>query len=736
MLLLMVSVLTAQTTCTQTSTTTRETYFSSWLGQEMYYTVVLPPCFDSTRTYPTLYLFHGSNDDDNHWVRLGLPSLLDAGLTSGNLPEMLVVLPFGNVIANRNFFDNVSWSNIFLTELMPDAQAKYPSISTNPQTTAIGGISRGGFWAYQIGLRHPELFGTIGGHSAFFDLYHAEPQDNPLDLILSAPNLETMALWLDRGAQDYAAPGLDIMNDRMQERGLTYTYNIYPTGEHNNDYWREHVAEYLRFYAGSFARNTSPTPTSTSDSSGGFVTNTPMGTALPVSGFVTNTPNAPIATVTNQPTLTVTPIGASVSLFVPAVAFPSLQTTIAKTELEALLRGETNARLIIDTDTQQALLNVGVVLQGIRLVAPNELQDALWADREAFTLVPVSVLTTQLRVLWLDDQPIFSNLASYPFAFASNTSNFNPDLLTRITASGVTALTRTTMTSIDNMGVAEATSGIQSYVLASDFFHTSNEVSIASPCPNFSAPERLGEFCSKEEHFELFNLLDVDIVELSGNHNNDYGYEQYRYTYAWLVNRGIQTVGGGLTIEDARRPLILEHHGNTIAWVACNVPGPYYALANENPNVLGGVRPGATECDWEWLEEILPILNTQYDIVVVTLQQLEVEDYLPLPNQRNDFRRLIDLGADFVAGTAAHKPQTFEFYNGGFIHYGLGNLFFDQPFWGNMRFFMDTMVIYDGRLVSVELFPGIIDDNARPRLMTVEERNNFLFFMLRQQNGF
>jgi poly-gamma-glutamate synthesis protein (capsule biosynthesis protein) len=89
-----------------------------------------------------------------------------------------------------------------------------------------------------------------------------------------------------------------------------------------------------------------------------------------------------------------------------------------------------------------------------------------------------------------------------------------------------------------------------------------------------------------------------------------------------------------------------------------------------------------------------------------------------------------------VAGTQAHKPQIFEFYGDGLIHYGFGNLFFDQPFWGNSRFFMDTLWLYDGRLMTVELFPGIIEQQARPRLMTPEERLNFMFFMLRQQNGF
>jgi len=167
---------------------------------------------------------------------------------------------------------------------------------------------------------------------------------------------------------------------------------------------------------------------------------------------------------------------------------------------------------------------------------------------------------------------------------------------------------------------------------------------------------------------------------------------------------------------------------------SCNWIGPYYALATET-------NPGAAYCDWTWLNATIPDLAARYDVVIVTVQYEEVEDYVPLPRQEADFRALADLGADVVAGTQAHKPMTFEFYNPGrdseaLIHYGLGNLFFDQPFWGNMRFFMDELFIYEGRLLTVNLFTGVIDDNARPRPMTADEQQNFLGFMFNTQGGF
>jgi poly-gamma-glutamate synthesis protein (capsule biosynthesis protein) len=90
---------------------------------------------------------------------------------------------------------------------------------------------------------------------------------------------------------------------------------------------------------------------------------------------------------------------------------------------------------------------------------------------------------------------------------------------------------------------------------------------------------------------------------------------------------------------------------------------------------------------------------------------------------------MADAGATIVSGSQAHYSQTMEFYNGAFIHYGLGNMFFDQmdkPAFGTRREFMDRYVAYDGKLISVELMTNMLMDYSRPRFMTQDERQNFL----------
>jgi len=114
-------------------------------------------------------------------------------------------------------------------------------------------------------------------------------------------------------------------------------------------------------------------------------------------------------------------------------------------------------------------------------------------------------------------------------------------------------------------------------------------------------------------------------------------------------------------------------------------------------------------------------------VVIATLQYIEHYRYDPPPDQIAAFAELAAAGAAAVSGSQGHHAQGFAFDNGAFIHYGLGNLFFDQmDMLATRQTFVDTYVIYDNRLLSVELWTGLIEDWARPRLMTPEERADLL----------
>jgi len=276
---------------------------------------------------------------------------------------------------------------------------------------------------------------------------------------------------------------------------------------------------------------------------------------------------------------------------------------------------------------------------------------------------------------------------------------------------------------MDTLGTTYPGQDIRSWLLEADIAHISNEVSFNEDCPlaNFYSTSTM--FCSRPEYIELLDYLGTDIVELSGNHNNDWGRKAFTYSLDLYKERGWAYFAGGANLAEARQPALIEHNGNRLAFIGCNPVGPPNAWAAED-------QPGAAPCeDYAWMLEEISRLRSEGYLPIVTYQYFELYIYPPSDHQQRNFRAAIDAGAVIVSGSQAHFPQTMEFYNGGFIHYGLGNLFFDQmdiPVPGTRREFVDRHYFYDGRHIQTELLTALLEDYARPRPMDSSEREAFL----------
>jgi poly-gamma-glutamate synthesis protein (capsule biosynthesis protein) len=200
---------------------------------------------------------------------------------------------------------------------------------------------------------------------------------------------------------------------------------------------------------------------------------------------------------------------------------------------------------------------------------------------------------------------------------------------------------------------------------------------------------------------------------------NDWGVESFLHTLDLYNGANMAYFGGGRDVADARRVARIEHNGNKIAFVGCNPVGPNYAWA-------GPESPGSRFCDGEMEGQIAQLKAEGY-VVFATMQYYELYHYDATPQQIEDFRALAAAGADAVSGSQGHHAQGFDFDGDAFIHHGLGNLFFDQmDMLGTRQTFVDTYTVYDGKVLSVELWTGLIEDFFKPRVMTAEERQDVL----------
>lgn len=291
--------------------------------------------------------------------------------------------------------------------------------------------------------------------------------------------------------------------------------------------------------------------------------------------------------------------------------------------------------------------------------------------------------------------------------------------MTVVAMTGTSCLTRTTAQLMHNRGLAYPASDIREWLASADLTHVSHEAAFTPDCPIPPIQNTLA-FCSHDSYIALLEDIGTDIVELTGNHIADYGHDALRHTLELYEARGWQWFGGGANLAEARRPLLIEHGPNRLAFLGCNAPGPPAAWAGEN-------TPGACPCDYDDLKAQVRELRAQGYLPIVTLQYWESYQYAPTPQQVVDFRALADAGAVVVQGSQAHQPQAMEVYGDSFVHYGLGNLFFDQmQTLGTRQELVDRLVFYDGRLLAVDLRTALLEEYGRPRPMTPQERQALL----------
>jgi len=428
-------------------------------------------------------------------------------------------------------------------------------------------------------------------------------------------------------------------------------------------------------------------------------------------------------------------------VYVLVAPFPTIRDDVTFDDVHTAWSRGISKPLLMDESTLAAFTAIwGAPASGsVRSVDAGQLLDTAW-NESTWAIVPFEDLSPRWKVLTIDGQsPIRKNfdVSKYPLVvnFTLQTSgrpasgpinNYTSSKLTTVVITGTTALTRATAFKMEQKGITYPGEEVRNLLREADITHVSNEVSFYTNCPPPDPNSGKLVFCSDPKNFGLLQDIGVDVIELTGNHFADYGRRAMEETLSLYDANNLAYFGGGWNYQDALTPALFDVRGNKIAFLGCNLPDI------GTLDIATADRPGSAPCDLDYFADQVAELKARGYLVIFTYQWME--DYVPQPDadQMDGFRRMVDAGATIVSGSQAHFPKTMEFYNDAFIHYGLGNLFFDQM--GNFDWmpdgirneFIDRYVIYDGRLINVELITTLLEDFARPRLLTADERSTFL----------
>ena len=237
---------------------------SAALGRRADVSVYVPP--GGADPMPLVLLLHGVNGSHWSWGLRGGVHLTAARLIeTGEVPPVAIAMPSDGLWGDGSGYvphhdaDYERW----IVDEVPRAAALADERITERSSVFIAGKSMGGFGALRLGAKYAARFAGISAHSAVTTLARLRESINePLADLDSFGTPDGTALhWLeahrarlpplrfDCGTGDGLLAGNRALHAALDARGVEHVYEELPGG-HDWPYWKLHVADTLRFFAG------------------------------------------------------------------------------------------------------------------------------------------------------------------------------------------------------------------------------------------------------------------------------------------------------------------------------------------------------------------------------------------------------------------------------------------------------------------------------------------------------
>ena len=222
---------------------------------------------------------------------------------------------------------------------------------------------------------------------------------------------------------------------------------------------------------------------------------------------------------------------------------------------------------------------------------------------------------------------------------------------------------------------------------------------------------------------KLLQKVGFNLVTLANNHILDYGEDGLIETISNLNELKIEFVGAGKSIQEARKPYIINKDGYSIGIL--NFAENEFCSASTN-------RAGANPVNIISNYYDIRNLKEKVDYVIVIVHGGREHYPLPPPKTRERYRFYADCGADLVVGHHTHCYSGYEKWNDSLIFYSLGNFIFDYKkkyrtgLWTE-GFGLELDFNSKG-LYSFSLIPYYQGRKESPQLKLMEKQDSSIFF--------
>jgi S-formylglutathione hydrolase FrmB len=236
------------------------TVHSQAVADDLGVNVVLPRRLADPRgERPLLVFLHGRGGSEDTFT--GDEAMFE-GLAKLGARAPIVAFPDGG---DHGYWHNRAegdWGRYVMREVIPTVSRRF---GVDPDRIAIGGISMGGFGAYDLALLHPRRLCAVGGHSPalWFDGGETAPgafdgaadfaRNDVVGTVRTDPGaFGRIRIWNDYGRSDPFRVYDEGFVEALEAGGADLSAHSWPGG-HVAAYWNRHWAAYLRFYANSLA---------------------------------------------------------------------------------------------------------------------------------------------------------------------------------------------------------------------------------------------------------------------------------------------------------------------------------------------------------------------------------------------------------------------------------------------------------------------------------------------------
>lgn len=230
------------------------------------------------------------------------------------------------------------------------------------------------------------------------------------------------------------------------------------------------------------------------------------------------------------------------------------------------------------------------------------------------------------------------------------------------------------------------------------------------------SPDKQVHYRMNPRNTGVLALPGLDACALANNHILDFGPDGLSDTLAALRAIGVEPVGAGRDLAEARRPAAILSTARSRIWVAAIGSGtsgipPSWAATADGPGV--NRIPDLSEDTARDVAGRLTRRRVGGDVALVSIHWGSNWGFSIDADMQRFARALIDGGVDVVHGHSSHHIRPIEIYKERLILYGAGDLITDyegirgyEHYRGEIgAMYFPTLSPRDGALLDLEIVP-------------------------------